>query len=342
MRSESIGPGDERRLGAERQRHRVERRVQRAHRRRLGDLAELGRGGVLALGQAVDPVVEQQDLEVDVAAQRVDQVVAADRQRVAVTGDHPHRQVRPRRGEAGRDRRRPAVDRVHPVGVHVVREARRAADARDEDDVLPRQPELGHERLHRGEDRVVAAARAPADLLVGLEVLGRLRPAGLRHQVERPVARRCGGTVGRLVRVVSVVGHRRSSLHSDDHVRQLLGLERQAADLVVADGVDEVLRAQQHRELPRAVAEVHLRHQHLVVAAQHVAEVGRERVEVAQVGLGDLDAVSAHEPAGRADRAVRGAPAEHQHPRLAARGPRPPAAGWSRRRRRPWPAGCGP
>ena len=76
-------------------------------------------------------------------------------------------------GEPGRDRRRAAVDRVHPVRLHVVREARRAADPRDEDDLLARDPELGHERLRRREDRVVAAARAPADLLVGLEVLRR-------------------------------------------------------------------------------------------------------------------------------------------------------------------------
>ncbi len=31
--------------------------------------------------------------------------------------------------------------------------------------------EVGEHRLHGGEDRVVAAPRAPADLLVGLEVL---------------------------------------------------------------------------------------------------------------------------------------------------------------------------
>jgi hypothetical protein len=59
----------------------------------LGDLADLGGGGVLALGQAVDLVVEQQDRHVDVAAQCVDEVVAADRQGVAVAGDDPHRQV---------------------------------------------------------------------------------------------------------------------------------------------------------------------------------------------------------------------------------------------------------
>src|SRR5581483_2921006 len=40
-------------------------------------------------------------------------------------------------------------------------------------------PELGHERLERGEDRVVAAARAPAHLLVGAEVLRRQVPVAV-------------------------------------------------------------------------------------------------------------------------------------------------------------------
>ncbi len=136
-------------------------------RRRLGHLAELGGRRVLALGQPVDAVVEQQDVEVDVAAQDVDQVVAADRERVAVAGDDPHRQLGPRRLEPGGDRRRAAVDGVEAVGVHVVREAARAADAGDEDEVLARDAELGQHLLHLREDRVVAAARAPADVLVG-------------------------------------------------------------------------------------------------------------------------------------------------------------------------------
>ena len=85
---------DERRLGAEREAERVERVVDAAVRRRAGDLALLARRRVLALRQPVDPVVEHQDLDVHVAAQRVDQVVAADRQRVAVTGDDPDRQIR--------------------------------------------------------------------------------------------------------------------------------------------------------------------------------------------------------------------------------------------------------
>jgi hypothetical protein len=48
--------------------------------RGLGDLAQLGGGRRLALGQAVDLVVEEQDLDRDVAAQGMDEVVAADRQ----------------------------------------------------------------------------------------------------------------------------------------------------------------------------------------------------------------------------------------------------------------------
>jgi hypothetical protein len=161
---------DEGGAGAEGQRQRVERRVDRAAGGRLGHLAELARRRGLALGQAVDAVVEEQDLDGDVAAQRVDEVVGADRQRVAVAADDPHREVIARGGQAGGDGRGAAVDGVHPVGVHVIREAPGAADAGDEDDLLGRDAELGHEALDGGEHRVVAAAGAPARLLVGLEV----------------------------------------------------------------------------------------------------------------------------------------------------------------------------
>ena len=178
------------RLGADRDGERVERLVDRAHRRRARPLSARRGRRVLALRQPVDLVVEEQELEVDVAAQRVDQVVAADREHVAVAAHDPDGQVGPGRGQPGRDRRRAAVDRVHPVGLHVVREARGAADAGDEDDLLAREAELGHEALHRGEDGVVAAARAPADLLVGLEVLRRQRQALAVRAVSSPLQRR--------------------------------------------------------------------------------------------------------------------------------------------------------
>ena len=49
---------DEGRFRTDRQRQRIERPVQRPHRRRLRHLAELRRRRVLALRQTVDPVVE--------------------------------------------------------------------------------------------------------------------------------------------------------------------------------------------------------------------------------------------------------------------------------------------
>src|SRR4051794_22634135 len=70
------------------------------------------------------------------------------------------------------------LDGVHPVGVHVVGEAGGAADPGDDDHVLAGDAQAGQEALHRVEDDVVTAPRAPADLLIGLEVLG-LEPGQL-------------------------------------------------------------------------------------------------------------------------------------------------------------------
>src|SRR3972149_156324 len=68
-----------------------------------------------------------------------------------------------------------AVEGVEAERVHVVGQAPRAADAVDEDDLLARVAEVRHDLLGLGEDRVVAAAGTPADLLVRDEVLARER-----------------------------------------------------------------------------------------------------------------------------------------------------------------------
>ena len=156
------------------------------------DRAERGRGRaradaagrrILALGQAVDLIVEQQDLAIEVAAQHVHRVVAADRQRVAVAGDDPHVELGVGELDAGRDRRRAAVDRVEAVARHVIRKAARAADAADEHRLLARDAEVGHRPLHGLQHRIIAAARAPADLLVARPVLG--GGDGWRHVVHQ-------------------------------------------------------------------------------------------------------------------------------------------------------------
>ena len=171
----------------------------RALRARLGARAEPRGRRILALGQAVDLVVEQDDLQIDVAADGVDQVVAADGQAVAVAGDDPDVQVGPGQLQAGGEGRRPAVDGVEAVGVHVVGEAAGAADAGDEHDLLARHAEAGQRLLHLGEDGVVAAARAPADFLVAGEVLGGQRGRDVSVDMENLLEdRRCRINPGRL------------------------------------------------------------------------------------------------------------------------------------------------
>src|SRR6186713_2826016 len=98
-------------------------------------------------------------------------MITTDRQRIAVTSDHKDRQIFTRRRNTGSDRSSTAVNRVHAVGVHVVRETRRATDAGNDHGVLALDPQLRHEALERGEDCVVATAWTPTDLLITGEVL---------------------------------------------------------------------------------------------------------------------------------------------------------------------------
>ncbi len=163
--------GDEGGAGAQRQGDRAEGSVDAALRCGLGLHAQLGGRRILALGEAVDAVVEQDDLQADVAPHGVDEMVTADGQGIAIAGHHPHRQLGPRQLQAAGNSRRASVDAVHAVGFHVVRKPAGAADAGDEGEVLARNTEGGHQLLHLRQHGVVAAAGAPAHVLVRLEVL---------------------------------------------------------------------------------------------------------------------------------------------------------------------------
>ena len=189
------------------------------------------------------------DLQVDVAAQRVDQVVAADREHVAVAADHPHVEVGARQRDAGRDRRRTAVDRVQAVGVHVVREARRAADARHEHQVLG---------LARRGRRAAAASRRGSSSRRSPGTSGPPGPTGSPCGVERDRG-------AAAVRIATV-----------DHLHRIsrscsISAARNGRPCTLRErcGVDEELGADE----PRQLAEVHLRHEHLRVPREHLTEV---------------------------------------------------------------------
>ena len=129
--------------------------------------------------------------------------------------------------------------------------------------------EVGHHLLGLGEDGVVAAAGAPADLLVGDEVL-----AGEHRQRAAPSAGsgRVGHRTGLLRRRAAGAPRPRSR-----------DAERLAADPVEAHRVDQVAAADEQPQL----AQVDLRDEHPSIAREDVAGVARERVEVAQVRVRD-------------------------------------------------------
>src|SRR5436309_3187484 len=82
-----------------------------------------------------------------------------------------------------------------------------------------------------------------------------------------------------------------------DSAGELFRFERQTADAVVGDRVDEELRAQQHRELTK----VHLRYDDLAVARQDVAGVGGQWVQMPQMRLRNVLPSGSDATAGGAD-----------------------------------------
>ena len=90
----------------------LERVFQVEIRRRRGACTEGSRGRYLSAGHTVDEVVDQKDRQVEVAARRVDQVVATDSGEIPVAGDDDHLHVWPHHLDAAGEGDRPAVGGV--------------------------------------------------------------------------------------------------------------------------------------------------------------------------------------------------------------------------------------
>jgi hypothetical protein len=92
----------------------------------------------------------------------VDPVSGADAAAISVAGVDEDVQIRPSHLDALSDGYCPAVKAVKSVGIHVMREPARAADAGDEDGLFPRQILVATEPLQCGQDAEITAAGAPA------------------------------------------------------------------------------------------------------------------------------------------------------------------------------------
>ncbi len=114
--------GKERPASPKHERTGNERLLDSPVRRGLGDRPELGGGAVLPLGEAVDLVVEQYQVDVHIAPYGMDEMVAADSKRVTVAARLPHAERGVGELDAGADGGSPAVNAVEPVGGHVIRQ----------------------------------------------------------------------------------------------------------------------------------------------------------------------------------------------------------------------------
>ena len=152
-------------------------------------------------------------------------------------------------------------------------------------------PSLGHQRLDAGEDRVVAAARAPARFLVGLEVglgQGRQGAAVAAAPLLLPFS----------LMTVPPGSPAPSLRRGSAGPRLCCSRSRRSTN--------------SERMMLSSWPRVELGDQDLREAPDDLAGVGRQRVHVAQVGDRDRDVLFAHAAGRGADHAVGRAPAEHQ------------------------------
>ena len=160
----------------------IDRIIDRTERGGLGFLAELAGGRVLPLGQAVDTVVQENDVDIDVATQDVDGVIAADGEQITIAGDEPYLKIGIGELDPGGEGGCPPVNRVHAVGIDVVGKACGASDARNENKIFLLSLQLGQGLAHGGEHGIITAPRTPANVLISGEVLGGIRwNCSVRH-----------------------------------------------------------------------------------------------------------------------------------------------------------------
>ena len=163
--------GKEGSLGTNGEFARIERVFVGALRRSLGLRATERAGRELTLGHTIDTVVEQDQVNVDVTTAGVDEVVTTDGGAVAVAGDHPHAEVRVGQLHASGGSGSTTVDAMETIGIHIVREARGAADARNDNDVFLLLTQLRENVLNGLQDGVVTTTGAPFHHLIACKIL---------------------------------------------------------------------------------------------------------------------------------------------------------------------------
>src|SRR5262249_14678337 len=107
--------GNQGRLGCQGEANRIDGLLDRAHRARFRLLSHLARGRVLPLGQAINAVVEEEDLQIDVPTKGVKQMVSTDGEAISIPRHHPDLKVGANRLETCGKGWSPPVNAVEAV-----------------------------------------------------------------------------------------------------------------------------------------------------------------------------------------------------------------------------------
>ena len=93
-------------------------------------------------------------------------MITTNAQAITVTSDQPNMQVGSGDLKAGCNRRRPTMNGVKAIRVHIVRETTRTADPRNENRFLFGNTELREDLLDLSQNGIIPTARTPTDVLV--------------------------------------------------------------------------------------------------------------------------------------------------------------------------------
>ena len=135
----------------------------------------VGRG--LPAGHGVDQVIDADHFQIDIAPRRVDQVIAANRRKIAVSRVHHDVQLGVRQLQARGKRNGAPVRGVEGVQLHVARHAPGAADAGNQRQRSPDRSSIRSAR--RAKQFTVVPMPQPGHQMCGMRSLRRNGSTGL-------------------------------------------------------------------------------------------------------------------------------------------------------------------
>ena len=87
----------------------------------LGDGSETGCWRILALGQAINLVIEENDIDVDIPSDGMDEVVSTDSESITITTGLSYGKVRICDLDTCRNSSGTSVDTVEAISIHIIR-----------------------------------------------------------------------------------------------------------------------------------------------------------------------------------------------------------------------------